>query len=103
MYRLEYLKLAKEDMDNIIYYISYHLKNKTAALHLAEEFIKSTNNIMLFPYGTSEYVSTWKLKNKYRRVKVKNFYIFYTIDEKKKVITIARVVYRKRDLDKLLK
>lgn len=31
MYKLEILPIAKNDMDNIIYYISNHLQNPTAA------------------------------------------------------------------------
>lgn len=29
MYKLEFLPIAKEDIDNIIYYISHNLKNIT--------------------------------------------------------------------------
>lgn len=50
MSKLEYLKLAKEDIDNIIYYITYKLQNKTAAKNLANEFIKTANNIRVSLY-----------------------------------------------------
>ncbi len=103
MYKIEYLKLAKEDMEGIIYYVSQHLRNKTAALNLANDFIKCSNNISEFPYGNTEYISTQPLKNKYRGAKVKNFIIFYTINEENKTITIVRVLYQKRNIDKILK
>ena len=32
MYKTEYLQSAKEDIENIIYYISYILKNKKGIL-----------------------------------------------------------------------
>lgn len=103
MYKIEYLKLAKEDMEGIIYYVRQHLRNKTAALNLANDFIKCSNNISEFPYGNTEYISTQPLKNKYRGAKVKNFIIFYTINEENKTITIVRVRYQKRNIDKILK
>lgn len=102
MYKIEYLKLAKEDMEKIIYYISQHLQNKTATLNLANDFIKCANNILEFPYGNTEYTSVKPLKNQYRGAKVKNFIMFYTINEENKTITIVRVLYQKRDIDKIL-
>ena len=90
-------------MDEIIYYIAYNLKNKKAALDLASEFVKQANNILIFPYGVSEYIPFNKLEYTYRCVKIRNICMFYTIDENNKVITIVRVLYRKMDIEKILK
>ena len=90
-------------MENIIYYISHNLNNKKAALTLTDELIQGTRSICDFPYGVSEYVPIKKLNHTYRRIQVRNFYMFYTINEETKIITIARVLYRKRDIDHLLK
>ena len=43
-----------------------------------------------------------KLKYEYRSYKIKNFLIFYTIDENKKLITIVRVLYQKVNIDNIL-
>lgn len=102
MYQLVYLHLAKEDMEHIIYYIRYNLKNKSAAVNMANEFIRVANSILEFPYGNTEYIPVKPLKNQYRSVKVKNFILFYTINEESKIITIVRVLYQKRDLEKIL-
>ena len=40
MYRLDFLPIAKQDIDDIIYYISNNLKNKTAAITLSNCFIE---------------------------------------------------------------
>ena len=53
MYKLEFLPIAKRDMDDIIYYISNTLNNKKAASALAQSFINSANSILNFPYGSS--------------------------------------------------
>lgn len=102
MYHLEYLKLAKDDMEKIVYYISNNLQNRTAALNLANEFIKCANSILEFPYGNAEYIPVKPLKNKYRTSKVKNFIMFYTVNDEKKVIMIVRVLYQKQDTSKEL-
>ncbi len=102
MYKLEFLPIAKKDIDDIIYYVSKNLKNRTAAINLSKEFIKGANDILNFPYGLSEYKSKYKLNNVYRSIKVKNFLMFYTINEKDRIITIVRVLYQKMDINHIL-
>lgn len=102
MYKLEFLPIAKKDIDEIIYYITNNLKNETAAINLSKEFIKNANNILDFPYGLPEYKLKHKLKNVYRSLKIKNFLMFYMINEKDKIITIVRVLYQKMDINNIL-
>ena len=102
MYKLEFLPIAKKDIDDIIYYISNNLKNNAAAINLSKCFIKGANSILEFPYGLSEYKAKSKLKNEYRSIKIKNFLMFYTINERKKTITVVRVLYQKIDITSIL-
>lgn len=103
MYTLEFLPIATLDINNIVYYISHNLNNNKAARELIKTFNKSFYNIVEFPYGCSIYSPTKKLKNDYRSYKVKNFHMFYTINEKTKAITIVRVLYQRMDLNEILK
>lgn len=102
MYKLEFLPIAKNDVDNIIYYISNNLKNITAARKLRDLFADSIDKILEFPYGNSIYQQVNFLKNEYRSFKAKNFLMFYTINEQDRIITIVRVLYRKMDISKIL-
>ena len=103
MYKLEFLPIAKKDIEDIIYYITNNLNNRTTAINLSKDFIKGANNILDFPYGSSEYKTKYGLKNVYRSLKIKNFLMFYTINEKDKIITIVRVLYQKMDINNILK
>lgn len=103
MYKIEFLPIAKNDIEDIVYYISHNLNNNTAAKRIRNLFIKSIDNIAIFPYGTPIYSIPSKLKYEYRGYKVKNFLIFYIIDKKKKVIIIARVLYDKMNMNAVLK
>ena len=94
MYKIEFLPIAKEDIDNIIYYISYNLKNITASSKLRDLFMSSLDYIIEFPYGKSKY--------EYRSYRVKNFLMFYIINEEEKLITIVRVLYQRMDIDNIL-
>ena len=84
MYNLEYLPVALQDMVAIVRYIS------------------AGDSIPKFPYMNSSYTPIRPLKHEYRKVLVQNYFIFYWVDEEKKLITIARVVYAKSDYDPLL-
>ena len=102
MYKLEFLPIAKKDIDDIVYYITNNLKNRTAAINLFKDFIKGASSILNLPYGLSEYKSKHKLKNIYRCIKIKNYLMFYTINEKEKIITIVRVLYKKMNINSML-
>ena len=103
MYTLEFLTLAKDDIQNIVYYISKVLKNQSAALRVVKDIMRKTNNILVFPYGSSIYKTNNKLENEYRIIKVKKYLVFYIIDETNKKIIIARILYEKMNIPNLLK
>ena len=102
MYKLEYLPLALHDMVDIVKYINSELKNSVAADNLANEFVKSADALIDFPYSNPVYHPIRPLKKEYRKLLVNNFIMFYYVDETEKVITIARVIYAKRDYGKIL-
>lgn len=102
MYRLEYLPVARQDMIEIVRYISQELKNPDAAEHLAVQMIRAAEAVLKFPYSTPAYHPIRPLKHEYRKISVQNFLMLYWVEEEKKTVTIARVVYEKRNYDKML-
>lgn len=98
MYKLEFLSVAKNDMLEIVKYISDDLKNPQAASRLADAFIEAAENICQFPYANKVYAPIKPLELEYRRIIVKNYLMFYTVNEQTKTVTIMRVIYGKRDL-----
>lgn len=102
MYRLEYLPVAQRDMVEIVRYISGELQNPVAAERLAMELVNAAESVLTFPYALSAYQPIRSLKHEYRKILVQNFFVFYWVDEEKKLVTVARVVYAKRDISRLL-
>ena len=102
MYTLEYLPIAKKDMIEISQYIGVKLSNPAAADNLAEKMVAAAENLTDMPYKCSVYISPRPLKFEYRKFLVGNYIMFYYIDEDRKIVTIARVLYAKRDFRKLL-
>lgn len=102
MYTLEFLPVAKQDLQNIIHYIAHELKNPSAAHNLKSEFSRTLNFIKAFPYSYERYVPLDVLSHDYRKAVVMNYVVFYWIDEPKKIITVARVIYGRRKYTNLL-
>ena len=102
VYKLEYLPVAQRDMVEIVRYISGELQNPAAADRLAMELVNAAESILTFPYALPAYQPIRPLKCEYRKILVQNFLMFYWVDEEKKLVTVARVVYAKRDVAKLL-
>ena len=102
MYQLKFLPLARQDMTAISRYISHELHNPTAAEKLAVKMIEAAESLTDFPYKNAIHQPVKPLKKEFRKQKVKNYFIFYWVDEKEKTITIARVIYARRDYEKLL-
>ena len=102
MYQLDFLPIARQDMTDIARYISHELFNPTAAEKLADEMIDAADRLTDFPYINAIHQSIKPLKKEYRKLIVKNYIMFYWIDENEKRVTIARAIYARRDYEKLL-
>lgn len=102
MYKLEYLPAARQDMVEIVQYISRELGEPAAAERLAVELIEAGEGIPEFPYAHPAYIPVRPLRHEYRKLLVRNYMMLYWVDEKEKLITVARVIYAKRDYGRLL-
>ncbi len=100
MYRIEWLPSARMDMIEISRYISINLQNEEAAEMLAEKIISSVDQLAEFPYRNEAYHPIRPLKKEYRKLLVKNYFVYYNVDEIKKLITVYRIVYKKRNQQK---
>ena len=97
-YAIEYLPSSLEDLKEIVRYIARTLQNPKAAENLAHEIIKKIDLLADFPYSAPRYTPIKPLEYEYRKLLVKNYFAFYRIDEMKKTITVARIIYAKRNI-----
>ena len=102
MYKLEYLPVARKDILEITKYISQDLNNPTAADKLITTIIEKLDLLTNMPYINPSYTPIRSLSKEYRKLSVNNYTVFYWVDEPQKLITVARVVYSKRDLHKII-
>lgn len=103
MYKIEYLPSASQDMVDIVVYIALNLANPSAAEKLTVKFEKACEKLAEFPYAYHVYTPVKPLKHEYRQVVVNKYNMFYWVDEGRKKVVIARVIYGKRDFSKIFK
>ena len=102
MFEVHWTTPAQEDLLSIIEYISSMLKAPTAAETLLDEIEMETaileENPFLFPFSQDEYIA----KRGIRHMLVKNYFLFYTIEEDARIVSIIRMMYARRDWMNLL-
>ena len=99
-YKIEWLSTALEDLKETVSYISNELKNSRAAENLAKEIVEQIESLSEFPYTAPHYEPIKPLTHEYRKLLVKKYFVFYWVDDKKKTVEIARIIYARRDLDR---
>jgi len=97
LYKLEYLPVARQDMIEIAQYISRELSNPMAAEQMAVELVEAGDRLAEIPYASPAYIPIRPLKREYRKLPVQNYLMFYWVNEAEKMVTVARVIYAKRD------
>jgi len=101
-YSLYITDIAEEDILVTVRYIANVLKNPIAANNLLDE-IERYEKILeatpcIYPFVDDEYLAGKGLKY----VAIKNYLLFFTIDEKDKTVNIIRFLYGRRDWKNIL-
>ena len=102
MYRIQFLETALDDLHEIVTYIAHTLKNPIAAENCTKEILSRIETLSDFPYLCPSYRPLKPLKQEYRRLHVKNHFVFYWVNEQQKEVIIARVIYSRRNIQDIL-
>ena len=101
MYSLKFLDQYLVDVALTLGYISDVLFNFDASIRLKDAIDDKLDEIEKHPYFFSVHSWKRKLDHEYRTAKVKNYYIFFYIEEETKEIIIARFIYVGRNLNNI--
>ncbi len=101
-YKLRITNDAKCDIEDIISYIVNELKNPIAADNLLTEiesnFDTISYNPLAFPLCNDK-----RLRDcGYRKITVKNYIVFYRVDEINPTVYIMRVIYGRRNYTEII-
>ncbi len=99
-YTIKYLPLFYNDLDKITNYILYKLKNKIAADNLVNELEKAITQRASNPDCYEKYISSKKRNKTYFKIYIKNYTVFYTVNNK--TMEVRRILSNRRNFDKLI-
>ena len=102
-YSVNITDLAEEDILATVKYISNALKNPIAANNLLDEIEKHEKKLEempnIYPFVNDEYLSQKGIKY----VIIKNYLMFFTIDENNKIVNVIRFLYGRMNWQTILK
>ncbi len=99
-FELRYSPLFYEDLDKITDYLLFELKNELAAKTLVNNTEAAIKKRLSNPLSAAPYRSLGNRPHPYRRILVGNYLIFYVVIDS--VMIIRRMLYGRRDLDRIL-
>jgi len=96
-FRVDLSEPAENDLRDIVKYISAQLDAPLTALKtmgVIEEALGTLTDMpQRCPLAADEYLAAMG----YRKLIIKNYVAFFTVDEKKKVVDVERILFARRD------
>ena len=102
-YDYVFTEIAEDDIDQALSYITEELLNTQAAEEFADELETKLDEICKNPKNGRIVENEFLKRDDVRRFLVKNYTVYYIINEEDSKVIVLRVVYGKRDQDKILK
>lgn len=101
-YRVDVSEPAENDLRDIVRYIASQLSAPVSALKMMELLEEAMAGLSDMPQRYS-YAADERLSQMgYRKLTVKNYVVFFSIDEQNKVVDIERILYGRRDWLRIL-
>ena len=96
-YTIRVTDQAQEQLREIAHYIAYELQAPETALRMLETLETAMNTLSLFPSRialTEE--EPWRSRG-VRRMPVKNYLVYFWVDEEAKKVQVFGIIYGRRD------
>jgi addiction module RelE/StbE family toxin len=103
MYKLAFSKLIYTDIDSSYKYIKEKLEAPKAADNMIEKLIEALNYLKETPFTRTLVQDEYLASLNIRSIKVKNYVLYYNIDEENNIVNIIRFLYNRRDWINILK
>jgi addiction module RelE/StbE family toxin len=101
-YRVDVSETAEDDLKDIVRYTASQLSAPVSALKMMELLEGAMAGLSELPQRYSHVADERLAQMGYRKLPVKNYILFYTIDEKNKVVDVERILYGRRDWLRIL-
>ena len=102
-FKVTYSSAASLDLENIVSYIIEHFKDINAAKSISHEIKTKIRSLNEMPerYALVDW-EPWFSMN-IHKFPVKNYVVFYQVDNKAKEFTVIRIFYSGRDIENVIK
>lgn len=102
-FRYRLTKRAESDLDGIVSYIAVFLANPQAASDFVDKLQDNIEEARAFPESGSLVHNEFLQLESVRKKMVGNYIMYYLPDMGEEIIYVLRIVYRKRNMDEILK
>lgn len=101
-YRIDISEPAENDLRNIVRYISAQLSAPITALKMMDIIEEAISGLAFMPQKCPLLADERLAMLGYRKLLIKNYIVFFTIDEKLKVVDVERILYTRRNWKHIL-
>ena len=101
-YKVKVTRQAKEHLALIREYIATELKEPTVAKRVLELLKAEMMSLQTMPYRVKCIDEQPWGELGFRRIRVKNYYVYFCVDDSRKEVQILAVIYVRRDQTKQL-
>lgn len=96
-YKIDVSEPAENDLRGIVSYISTNLCEPEIAIKMSHTIEKAIAKLEDMPQMFPLVYNRVLAAEGFRKFMVKNYLVFYTIDEEEKTVNIERILYARRD------
>jgi len=101
-YRVDVSEPAENDLKDIVRYIASQLSAPISALQMMELLEEAMSRLSNMPQRCPLVADECLSQMGYRKLPIKNYVVFFSIDEKNKVVDVERILYGRRDWLRIL-
>ena len=101
-FALNYTQAAREDMLDILMYISDELHSPRAAERILEKIEKDLERLREHPYSAPIARDTYLSSQGFRMLVTGKYLVFYKVNESFSEVLVYRIVYGKRNVEWLM-
>lgn len=101
-YRVDVSAPAESDLRDIVRYISAQLSAPMTATKMMDTIEEAVSGLADMPQKYPPVADERLASLGYRKLVVKNYIVFFTIDEKSTVVDVERILYVRRDWLRIL-
>lgn len=101
-YKIKFSKDARNDLIDIYKYISNNLQEPNIAKKLIQKMRKEIYELENSPQMYSIINDNFLKRLEIRKIRVKNYFVFYSINIEESIVEIIRIMYTRRNWKELI-